>query len=70
MSGSKRPGKVGLSEDGDIPGQELLDAVDGVVGDLSEDSTEIERRIESVEFGRADQAVEGCGALGRRSRRP
>ena len=40
--------------------------IDGVFGDLSEDSTKIESRIKCIEFGSADQTVEGCGALSAR----
>lgn len=48
---------------GEIPGQELLDAVDGVIGDLFEQATEIELRTEPVELGRAEQRVDGGGAV-------
>jgi hypothetical protein len=37
--------------------------IDGVFGDLSEDSTKIESRIKCIEFGSADQTVEGSGTL-------
>ena len=40
--------------------------IDGVFGDLSEDSTKVESRIQCIEFGSADQTVEGCGALSAR----
>ena len=41
----------------------MRDLIDGVFWDLSEDSTKIESRIKVVEFGGADQTLEGCGAL-------
>jgi hypothetical protein len=34
-----------------------------VVGDAFEDVLEIYLRIESVELGRAEQRVDGCGAF-------
>src|SRR6202034_2435024 len=41
----------------------MLDLMDGVLGELSQHSTEIERRVKSIEFSRADQAVQSCGPL-------
>ncbi len=37
--------------DGYVPGQELVDAVDLVVGDAFEDVVKIELGVEAVEFG-------------------
>ena len=34
-----------------VPGEQSVDLVDGVVGDLGKDVEEIELRVESVEFG-------------------
>ena len=48
---------------GDVPRQELLGAVDRMPGDASEDKPQVGFRIEAVELGRADQAVDGRGAL-------
>ena len=45
----------------DVPGQELGDAVDGVVGDAFEDVVEVEFGVMAVELGRAEQGVDGCG---------
>lgn len=47
----------------DVPGQQLVDAVDGVIGDASEHLAQVRLRIESVEFGVADQGVDRCGTL-------
>ena len=47
LSGS---GQVGLERCGEVPGQQFLDAADGVIGDLGQDGAEIEFRVESVEF--------------------
>lgn len=56
-------GGVGLKRGGEVPGQELLYAADGVVDDLGQDSAEVELRTESVQFGRSDEAVDGSGTL-------
>jgi hypothetical protein len=34
-----------------------------VVGDAFEDVLEIDLRVESVELGRAEQRIDGCGAF-------
>lgn len=44
-------------------GQELSDPVDRVLGDVFEHVAQIRVRIEAVEFGCADQAVEHTGAF-------
>jgi hypothetical protein len=41
----------------------LPDAADGVVGDLAQDSAEVEFRVESVQFCRPDEAVDRSGTL-------
>ena len=41
----------------------MLYVTDGMFGDLSQHSTEIESRIKSIELGRADQTVHSSGAL-------
>ena len=48
---------------GEIPGQELVDAVDGVLGDLFEHATEIKLRIKPVELGCPQQRVDSGGAV-------
>ena len=48
---------------GEVPGQEFLDAVDGVLGDLFEHASEIELRIKPVELGCSQQRVDGGGAV-------
>ena len=53
----------GLERVGQVPGQQLANAVDGVIGDLAEHGAQVEFRIEAVELGRADQRVDGGGAL-------
>lgn len=47
----------------DVPGEQLRDAADRVVGDARQDRAQVRLRIKAVEFGRADQTVDGCGAL-------
>ena len=47
----------------EIPGEEFLDAVDGVIGDLFEHAAEIELRIQPVELGGSQQRVDGGGAV-------
>jgi hypothetical protein len=34
-----------------VPGEQIVNAVDGVVGDLGEDVLEIDLRVEAVELG-------------------
>ena len=48
---------------GEVPGEKFADAVDWVVGDAVQDLAEIAFWIESVEFGRADQRVDGGSAF-------
>ncbi len=47
----------------DVPGQQLADAVDGVVGDAFEDVVEVELGVLAVELGCAEQGVDGGGAF-------
>jgi len=54
---------LGLQRWDEVPGQEFLDAADGMVGDLRQHGAEVELRIETVELGRADEAVERGGAI-------
>src|SRR5579875_921596 len=48
---------------GEIPGQELVDAVDGMIGDLFEHASEIEFWIQPVELGRSQQRVDRGSAV-------
>ena len=48
---------------GEIPRQQFLDTVHRMIGDALQDVAQIEFRIETVEFGRAEQAVNGRGAF-------
>ncbi len=57
---------LGLYRQGEVPGQELVDAADGMVGDLGEHGAEIELRIEAVQFCRSDQRVDSRGAFATR----
>ncbi len=50
---------AGVCGECDVPGQEFGDAVDRVVGDAFEDVVEIELRVVAVEFGRAEQGIDG-----------
>ena len=45
------------------PGQQFIDAADGMFGDLGEHGAEVEFRVEPVELGRADGRVDVGGAL-------
>ena len=53
----------------EVPGQQLLDAVDGVIGDLFEYAAEVDLRIEPVKLGCSEQRIDrGCAdAAGIRS---
>ena len=44
---------------GESPGQKLMDASDGMIGYGFEDLAQIEFRIDAVQFGRAEQGVDG-----------
>ena len=46
-----------------VPGQQVGDAVDGVLSDAGEDRTEVKRRIEPVKLGGSNQGIEGSGSL-------
>ena len=54
---------VGFERGSDVPGQELFDAVDRVFGDRRQYRTQIEGRIEAVELGCSDKAIERCSTL-------
>lgn len=56
-------GDVGLECGSQIPGQQILDLADRMVGDACEHRTEVELRIESVELGATDQGVHGSGTF-------
>ncbi len=56
-------GRVGLERGGDVPGQELFDAVDRMFGDRCQDRAQVEGRIEPAQFGCTDEAVERCRSL-------
>ena len=59
-SGHLRSGEIVL-KCGDIPGQQLLDTVDGVIGDLFEHAAELKFRIEPIELGCSEQRIDrGC----------
>src|ERR1700733_6212175 len=57
------PGRLGHEGWNDVPGQELVDAADGMVWDLRQDRAEIEFRVEAVQLRRSDQAVHGGGTF-------
>ena len=46
-----------------IPGEELVDAVDGMIGDAAEDVGEVGVRVEAVHPAGLDDGVEAGGAL-------
>jgi hypothetical protein len=43
----------------DVPGQEILHAIDWVIGDLSEHLAQVRFRIKTVQLRRSDQTIEG-----------
>jgi hypothetical protein len=47
----KRLSAANRKRGSEVPGQEFLDAADGVVGDLGQDGAEVEFRVESVQPG-------------------
>ena len=51
------------AECGDLPGEQFLDTINGVVGDAGEHVAQVAFRVEAVQFGSADRAVEAGGAL-------
>lgn len=44
-----------------MPGQELVDTVDGVIGDVGKHMAQPGLGIDAIELGRADQRVNGGG---------
>src|SRR5258708_34576862 len=53
----------GLQASGEVPRQELLDTVDGMIGDVGQHMSQIGLRIEAVELGRTDEGVEDGGTF-------
>ena len=47
----------------DVPGKQVGDAIDGVVGDAGEHVAEPGFRIEAVELGGLDQGIKGGGTI-------
>jgi hypothetical protein len=56
-------GRVDLEWVGDVPGQEFFDSIDRIFGDRCQDRAQVEGRIESVQLGCSDKAIERRGAL-------
>src|ERR1035441_9943963 len=56
-------GRWGLAGGCQVPGEEILDLPDGMIGDSAEHSAEIEFRIDPVELGRSDEGIDGSGTL-------
>jgi hypothetical protein len=44
-----------------VPRQELLDAVDGVIGNALQHGAKVEFWVETVQLGRTEQTIERCG---------
>ena len=61
--GSGRLGSMGLEALCHVPWQQIVDAVDGVLGDTVDHGAEIVFRIEAVELGRTDERVDRSGPL-------
>src|SRR5258708_27256952 len=53
----------GLQASGEVPRQELLVTVDGMIGDVGQHMSQIGFRIEAVELGRPDEGVEDGGTF-------
>ena len=47
---------------GEVPGKQLIDPVDRVLGNAGQDLAKISFRVQTVEFGGADQRVDGGSA--------
>ena len=52
----------------DVPGEQIADALVGVLGDAAEDVAQIGLGIEVVELGALGQGIDRCGALAARIR--
>ena len=50
---------AGLGLRADVPGQKFPDPVDRMFGDRRQDRTQIEGRIDSIQFSGGDETVEG-----------
>ena len=50
-----------LERGGQVPRQQVVDSIDGMIGNSTEHGAQVELRIESVELGRADQRIDGGG---------
>ena len=46
---------------GAVPGQEVVDPVDRMIGDAGQDMAQPSLGVNTVELGRADQRVDGSG---------
>ena len=46
-----------------VPGQEFLNAIDGMIGDIGQHVAQIGLRINAVQPGAADERVHGRSAL-------
>ncbi len=53
----------GVQTSGEVPRQELLDTVDGMIGDVRQHMLQIGFGIEAVELGRPDEGIEDGGAF-------
>ena len=47
----------------DSPGQKFGDPTDRMISNAPNDEPQIRLWIDAIEFGRADQAIDGCGAF-------
>src|ERR1700730_5320623 len=56
-------GSVGIVYGREVPGEEFVDPVDRVLGDAGQDLAELAFGIESIEFRRSDQRVDGGRSL-------
>lgn len=50
-------GLSGCERDGDVPGQQVVDPVDRVVGDVREHVPQVDQRVQAAHFGRTNEAI-------------
>ena len=57
------PPSVRLGVKGHVPGQQLVDAAEGMIGDTAEHLAQPAFRIDAVEAGRSQQRIDGSCVL-------
>jgi hypothetical protein len=59
LGGHFEKGLSGSVFDGEVPGEQFVDLVDWMVGDSVQDLSEIAFRVQSVDFCRPDERIDG-----------